>query len=272
MITKLIETLARFATLLEQHHDFELYAFKIFEPLSMDQIQNLENGFHKQLVEIEPSNDLSLAASYFMPYDSNEKRLKLQIPDKPWIIPPLLSDFYRKTNGLQFVWGYKKIRNFEKLKTSYHISKYTCNKQSAPWERWNSISHHWSLGSIFVPPLEVVLSQFAEGNLRWADKKSSLIYPVVPFDFYDDWGTAALLLNENEPINEVVIGEDSMASFYDASPHNLQEYIERNWIHHKGSILLRKKHRIQMSSDHWSLDELAQKIAYAEEIGNWGMI
>lgn len=180
-----------------------------------------------------------------------------------------MSEFYQRSNGLQFVWGYRNIPDLENFKTGYHINKYV-NEGFAPWERWNAIDHDWAMGSIFIYPLEIVLGHTEDGNFYCRDKAADLYYPVLAFDFYDNWSTAGFILKENEPIAQVCIGEDSLAAF-DQPYYLLEDYFQKHLIQNKGSILLRERPKIALPPL-WNLDDLAKKMDEAEKKGDWGSI
>ncbi len=78
------------------------------------------------------------------------------------------------------------------------------------------------------------------------------------------------MLKEGADLQEVLIGEDSLAAFEDAV-FPLEEYFEKDLIRTKGSILLRERPQITLP-ENWTLDDLAKKIEAAEQKGNWGMI
>ncbi|NJL14092.1 MAG: hypothetical protein HC913_14525 [Microscillaceae bacterium] len=101
-------------------------------------------------------------------------------------------------------------------------------------------------------------------------KKRIRYYPVLPFDFYDDWSTSAFLLKEGRDLQELTIGEDSLAAF-ESNIFSVEAYFQHHLLRTKGSILLRERPKISLP-ENWTLDELAQKIEAADKKGNWGMI
>ncbi|NJL14091.1 MAG: hypothetical protein HC913_14520 [Microscillaceae bacterium] len=138
--------------------------------MSLDKIQEIENQFFEALQEEDDFGEELICKSYFMPYGDAQKRNKLLIPKVPVRLSPLLTEFYQITNGLQFVWEYKKLPNYEKLKSGYHhISRYTQSQQVVDWNRWNAIDHHWAVGSVFILPLQNWLTTGIEvGNFLLA--------------------------------------------------------------------------------------------------------
>lgn len=233
MITQLIEVLNKFAQELAAHPDFELYTFKTFEGLKQEEIQEIENQFFEKLQEKDDFEEDLMCKSYFMPYGDAQMREKLQIPQSPVRLSPLLNEFYQTTNGLQLIWEYNQLPSYAKYNAGQFLSKFTQNQAPIPWDLWTGIGHHWALGSIFILPLEKWLRTYVEdGNFYWRDKKKDMYYPVLPFDFYDNWSTSAFLLKEGMHLQEVTIGEDSLAAF-GSDVFSLEEYFQNHLLRTK---------------------------------------
>lgn len=269
----LVNSLRAFAEALAAHPDFELIVFTTYPGVKPEVIAARETAFFEEL--LEPDFDTGSetpplrAHTYCMPYDTPEARRRLVLPKVTPLLHPTLREFYSVTDGLQLLWHYRGLQG---SKVTAEPLRRHVQKGTFDWGRTHTIDHHWSIGSIMIPPLKRMLAVgVLEGNFTWSEKgKRDTYYPVVPFDWYDDWATTGLLLR-GELYHYTVRGEDAMASFTDDQTlMPVPDYL-LGLGRHRGSILLRTRPtESPLTGTDWSLDALAAEIRRWEaERGSW---
>lgn len=266
-----VDALKAFAEALDAHPQFELIVYNTFPPITEEDIGGHEEAFFGQIMETDDWDEppLPRGAAYFVPFGDPKDRQQLVLPTQPARLDASLRQFYQTTNGLQLLWHYKGLANSRITTDRFHqkVEQGVYN-----WRYTHLIDHHWSIGSIMIKPCEQVLSCGVEdANLYWSDKDArKVLYPVVPFDFYDDWATAALIMR-GEVMDHWIEGEDAMASFQDSrTPKPIADYLQ-GLLHHKGSILIRNRGRYtDLAGTDWSLDQLAAAVdRWQTEEGRW---